>query len=151
MNRHQPVCESAQEMLHIITRLRREVELLRAERNRYYHLLTRALSTATEVKVISATSGSLVATDGPSININQHIEYINNLREGVAAQPENSPTFARVAKNTALDIIGGALKDVAKGQVKKAAEQIIELSKDLGPAIVSTAAYAFFKNVMQGG
>ncbi len=100
---------------------------------------------------IHAEAGATVATRGASINIDQHVEYITNLRDTIAAQPEDSPTFAKVAKKTALDIIGSALKDVAKGQVKKAAEQIIELGKNLGPVIVKTAAYAFFKNMMQGG
>ena len=52
-------------------------------------------------------------------------------------EPEYSPIFAKVAKKTALDIIGSALKDVAKGQVKEAAKQIYELGKDLGPVIVN--------------
>ena len=69
----------------------------------------------------------------------------------VAAQPEDSPTFAETAEKTALDIVGSALKDVAKGQVKEAAKQICELGKDLGPVTLDTAAYAFFKNMMQGG
>jgi len=98
---------------------------------------------------IHAEAGANVATRGASINI----EYINNaidLQKTIALQPENSPTFAKVAKKTALDIIGGALKDVAKGQVKKAAEQLIELGKDLGPVIVNTAAYGFFKSMILG-
>jgi hypothetical protein len=32
--------------------------------------------------------------------------------------------------------------------VKKAAKQIIELGKDLGPVIVNTAAYGFFKSCL---
>ncbi len=81
-----------------------------------------------------------------TINIDQHIEYITNLRDAVAAQPEDSPTFSKIAKRTALDLIGSALKDVAKGQVKEAAKQIYELGKELGPVIVNTAAYGFFKS-----
>ncbi|NLZ07076.1 MAG: pentapeptide repeat-containing protein [Phycisphaerae bacterium] len=85
-----------------------------------------------------------LAIAGSTINIDQHVEYITNLRDAIAALPEDSQTFAKVAKKTALGIIGDALKDVAKGQVKKAAMQICELGKELGPVIVNTAAYTFF-------
>ena len=47
-----------------------------------------------------------------------------------------------------LDVIGGAIEDFAKGQVKEAAKQVYELGKDLGPVIVNTAAYTFFKSLM---
>jgi uncharacterized protein YjbI with pentapeptide repeats len=95
--------------------------------------------------------GAYIAVYGSTINIDQHVECITKLRDAVAALPEDSPTFAQVAKKTALDLIGSALKNVAKGQVKKAAEQIIELGKVLGPVIVNTAAYAFFKSMIPGG
>ncbi len=113
------------------------------------HLQTFLLSGAVERigDNIHAEAGANVATRGASI----HIEYISNiidLQKAVAEQPEDSETFAKVAKKTALDIIGGALKDIAKGQVKKAAEQIIELGKDLGPVILNTAAYAFFRDCL---
>jgi len=128
-----------------------QVGLLTAERDRYYQLLTTALCTPKEVKLINAGPRSIVATDGSAINIDQHVEYITNLRDAVAALREDSPTFAKVAKNTALDIIGGVLKDIAKGEVKKAAGQIIELGKELGPLILDTAAHAFFRNIMMHG
>ena len=47
-----------------------------------------------------------------------------------------------------MDIIGDAIKDIAKGQVKEAAKQIVELGKDLGPIVAKTAAYAFFKSML---
>ena len=66
--------------------------------------------------------------------------------------PKTNPTFRKVAKKAgALDIITGAAKEFARGQVKEAVKQIYELGKDLGPVIVQTAAYAFFRNMMQGG
>ncbi len=89
-----------------------------------------------------------LAIGGSTLNVDQHIEYITSLRDTIATQPEDSPTFAEVAKKTALDTIGSALKDVAKGQVKEAAKQIYELGKDLGPVIVNTAAYGFFKSYL---
>ena len=101
-----------------------------------------------QAKLTIIESGAIVALDGSTINIDQHVENITNLRDTVAALPEDSPTFSKVAKKTALDIIGDALKDVAKGQVKKAAEQIIELGKDLGPVVVNTAAYAFLRSFL---
>jgi len=62
-------------------------------------------------------------------------------------EPEESESFTKVAKKTALDIVGDAIKDIAKGQVKEAAKEIIELGRDLGPIIAKTAAYAFFKSM----
>jgi len=66
------------------------------------------------------------------------------------AEAEESKTFAGVARKTVLDIVGEAIKDIAKGQVKKAAKQIIELGKDLGPLFLkmAPAAYAFFKSML---
>jgi len=87
-----------------------------------------------------------VATDGSTINIQQHIHNALELQKAIADEPEES--FAKVAKKTALDIIGEAIKDIARGQVKEAAKEIIELGKDLGPIIVKTAAYGFFKSML---
>jgi hypothetical protein len=70
------------------------------------------------------------------------------LQKAIAKEPEDSKNFAKVAKRKALDIIGSVIEDVAKGQVKEAAKQIIELGKDLGPIIVKTAAYGFFKSML---
>ncbi|MDI6450521.1 pentapeptide repeat-containing protein [Anaerobaca lacustris] len=127
-------------------RLRR----LEGEKDRLYDLLELAIDKA-GTKLLVAGPGAVVATDGSTINIDQHVENITNLRDTVAALPEDSPAFAKVAKKTALGIIGDALKDVAKGQVMEAAKQIYELGKDLGPAIVNTAAYAYFRSHMPGG
>jgi hypothetical protein len=125
------------------TRLRQ----LEGEKNRLYDLLGRAIDKA-GTRLIEAGPGTIVAMDSASISIDQHVEYITNLRDAVAALPEDSPTFAKVAKKTTLDIIGSALKDVAKGQIKEAAKQVYELGKDLGPVIVNTAAYGFFKSCL---
>jgi len=110
---------------------------------------TRTEESGSDAKTINIGNLTVIMPGGnATINIEQHTEYITTLRDAVAAQPENSPTFATVAKKTALDIIGSALKDVAKGQVTEAAKQIYELGKDLGPVIVNTAAYAFLKSYL---
>jgi len=109
--------------------------------------MTRREETGSATTTINIQNSTVIMADGnTTINIDQHIEYITNLHNTVAMQPENSPTFAKVAKKTALDIIESTLKDVAKGQVREAAKQIYELGKDLGPVIVNTAAYGFFRN-----
>ena len=74
------------------------------------------------------------------------ITYARELQKVVIKEPKKS--FTKVAKKKALDVIGGVIEDIAKGQVKEAAEQIIELGKDLGPIIAKTAAYAFFKSML---
>ncbi|MBA7712209.1 hypothetical protein ES703_121180 [subsurface metagenome] len=129
-----------------------EVKLkqLESERDRYYQLLARALDTPKEVKLITAGPGAIVATDGSTINIQQHIHNALELQKIIAGEPEESRSFAKVAKKTALDIIGDAIKDIAKGQAKEAAKQIIELGKDLGPLFLkmAPAAYAFFKSML---
>ncbi len=127
-----------------------EVKLkqLESERDRYYELLARALDAPKQVKLITAGPGAIVATDGSTVNIQQHIHNALELQKAIAEEPEKSKNFASVAKKAALDIIGEAIKDIAKGQVKKAAKQIIELGKDLGPLIVKTAAYGFFKSML---
>jgi hypothetical protein len=109
--------------------------------------MTRREETGSAATTINIQNSTVIMADGnATINIDQHIEYITNLRDAVATQPETSPTFAKVAKKTALDIIESTLKDVAKGQVREAATQIYELGKDLGPVIFNTAAYGFFRN-----
>ncbi len=105
--------------------------------------------TGARLSVNIQNSTVIMANGDATVHIDQHAEYttkITNVRDVIAAQPEDSPTFAKVAKKTALDIIGGAMKDLAKGQVKEAAKQICDLAKDLGPLLTQTVAYGFFKN-----
>jgi kynureninase len=127
-----------------------KVKQLESERDRLYQLVARAVDTPKEVKLITAGPGAIVATDGSTINIQQHIHNALELQKAIVAEPEESESFAKVAKKTALDIIGEAMKDIAKGQVKEAAKQIIELGKDLGPLFVKMApiAYEFFKGMV---
>ena len=110
-----------------------------------YELLRQAIDKAGTM-LITAGPGSIVATDGSTVNVEQHIHNAVELQRVIEEQAEDSETFAKVAKRTALDIVGDALKDFGKGQVKEAAKQIVELGKDLGPVIANTAAYAFFKS-----
>ena len=120
---------------------------LESERDRYWEVIKSAFDKPREVKLIAAGPGAIVATDGSTINIQQHIHNALELQKAIVQEPEESESFAKVAKKTALDIIGGAIKDIAKGQVKEAAKQIVELGKDLGPIIARTAAYAFFSDI----
>jgi len=122
---------------------------LEAEKDRLYDLLGQAID-KDSVKLITAGPGAIVATDGSTVNIQQHIHNALELQKTIAGEPEESESFTKVAKKTALDIIGGAIKDIAKGQVKEAAKQIIELGKDLGPLLVKVApmAYKFFENMV---
>ncbi len=126
-----------------------KIKQLESERDRYCQLLARAIDAPRDVKLITAGPGAIVATDGSTINIQQHIHNAIKLQEAIAKEPEDSESFARVTKRKALDIIGGVVGDIAKGQVVEAAKQIVELGKDLGPIIVKTAAYAFFKSMLQ--
>jgi hypothetical protein len=123
------------------------VQRLEAEKDRLYELLGQAIDKA-GMKLITAGPGSIVATDGSTVNVEQHIHNAVELQRVIGKQAEESETFAKVAKKTALGIVGDALKDVAKGQVKEAAKRIVELGKDLGPVIVNTGAYAFFRSYL---
>ena len=133
--------------------VRKEYEIklrqLESERDRYYQLLARALDAPKEVKLINAAPGSIVATDGSTVSVKQHIHNALELQKAIADEPQASKSFAKVAKKTALNILGEAIEDIAKGQVKEAAKQIIELGKDLGPLFIemAPAAYEFFKNM----
>lgn len=120
------------------------ISRLEDEKDRLYNLLGQAIDKAGDVRLIT---GSIIAMDNATINIEQHIHNALELQKAIADEPEESKGFAKVAKKTALDIIGGAIKDIAKGQVKEAAKEIIELGKDLGPIIAKTAAYAFFSSM----
>jgi hypothetical protein len=126
-----------------------KISRLEADRDRLYDLLGRAIDKAGDVKLIAAEPGAIVATDGSTVSVEQHIHNALELQKAIVGEPETSESFAKVAKNTALDIFGNVIKDVAKGQVKEAAKQIIELGKDLGPLFVrmAPAAYEFFKNI----
>jgi hypothetical protein len=120
-----------------------------SERDRYYQLLAHALDAPKQFKLINAAPGSIVATDGSTVSVEQHIHNALELQKTIADEPEESESFAKMAKKTALDIVGEAIKDVAKGQVKEAAKQSIKLGKDLGPLFVkmAPAAYEFFKSM----
>jgi hypothetical protein len=124
----------------------KRINHLEAEKDRLYGLLGQAIDKA-GMKLINAGPGAIVATDGSTINVTQYIDNAIKLQKTIANEPEESKSFAKIAKKTALDIIGEAIKDIAKGQVKEAAKQIVELGKDLGPIIAKTAAYTFFKNM----
>jgi len=124
-----------------------KIKQLESERDRYWEAIRHALDKPREVKLITAGPGAIVATDGSTINIQQHIHNALELQRAIAEEPGDSESFAKVAKKTALDIIGGAIKDIAKGQIKTAVKQIIELGKDLGPIVVKTASYAFFSSI----
>ena len=122
---------------------------LESERDRYYQLLAHALDAPKEVKLINAAPGSIVSTDGSTVSVEQHIHNALELQKAITDEPEESESFSKVAKKAALDIVSEVIKDVAKGQVKEAARQILELGKDLGPLFVrmAPAAYEFFKNI----
>ena len=122
-----------------------KIAMLEAERDRYYRLVARALDAPREAKLTIVESGAIAAINGSTVSIEQHIRYATELQRAIA----DDETLSKVAKRKALGVIGGALQDFAKGQVKKAAEQIIELAKDLGPVIVNTAAYAFFRDCLR--
>lgn len=124
-----------------------KIRKLEDDKERLYQLLGLAIDKGGDVKLITAGPGAIVATDASTVNIQQHIHNALELQKAISEEPEKSKSFAKVAKKTALDIIGGAIKDIAKGQVKEAAKQIIELGKDLGPVIAKTAAYAFFSSM----
>lgn len=139
----EPALEAVQKEYEI------KLRQLESERDRYYQLLAHALDAPKEVKLINAAPGSIVATDGSTVSVEQHIHNALELQKAIVDEPKESENFAKVAKKAALDIIGGVIKDIAKGQVKEAAKQIIELGKDLGPLFVrmAPAAYVFFRNI----
>lgn len=120
---------------------------IEAEKDRLYDLLGRAIDKA-GTRLIETGPGAVVAMDNATVSIEQHIHHAVELQKAITEQPENSEAFGTVAKRKALDVIGSAIQDFAKGQVKEAAKQIYGLGKDLGPVIVNTAAYAFFKNCL---
>jgi uncharacterized protein YjbI with pentapeptide repeats len=125
-------------------------ELAAADRDQLHQDLRRAINQAGP-KLLVAGGDIIHAEDNATISIDQHVEYIANLRDAVAALPDDSPTFGKVAKKTALDIIGGLLKKAAEGQMKEAAKQLYELGKEFGPVVLSSAAYAALKSMMPGG
>jgi hypothetical protein len=125
-----------------------KIKLLESERDRYYQLVSRALDAPKEAKLTIVEAGGIAAIDGSTINVEQHINNALELQKAIAAEPEGSESFGKVAKRAALDVIGGAIKDIAKGQMKAAAKAIIELGKDLGPVIAKTTAYGLFKSML---
>jgi len=125
-----------------------KIQQLEGERDRWYQLAARAIDTPKEIKLIIAGPSSIVSVEGVTFNIEQHVRNAIELQKAIAEQGEDSETFAKVAKKTALSIVGDVLRDLAKGQVKEAAKRVIELGKELGPAVANTAAYAFFKGFL---
>lgn len=98
------------------------------------------------VNLIEAHPGSYVANNGSTINIQQHFGYALELHRMILDAPKE--TISETARKTALNLVGDAMKDIAKGQVKEAAKQIVELGKDVLPLVAQTAAYGFFKSML---
>jgi hypothetical protein len=120
------------------------IKRLENDKEKLYTLLGRAID-KTGVKLIEAKDNSVVINES-IINIEQHINYALELQRIIEEAPKEN--FSKIAKRTALDLIGDAIKDIAKGQIKEAAKQIFELSKDIGPLIINTTAYTFFKSIL---
>ena len=76
-----------------------------------------------------------------------HTEELDGsvLQKAIEDAPDE--TFGKVAKKTALNLVGDCIKDIAKGKIKEAAKEIVALGVDLGPVIAKTAAYAFFSQL----
>lgn len=103
------------------------------------------------INIINAPKAKYLAIDGSTLNIQETSNYhAFELNKAIEQEPEESESFKKIAKKAALDIVGNVIKDIAKGQVKEAAKQIIKLGKDLGPLFVKMApiAYEFFKNIV---
>jgi hypothetical protein len=80
------------------------------------------------------------------IKVEQAIEHLEELEKIVEEQPEEKVGAA--VKRKGLEVIHDALKDVAKRQLTEAAKKIWELGKEVGPVIISTQAFNFFKNML---
>jgi len=110
-------------------------------------LVARKLDRPNTVNLIEAKPGSFVAVDGSTISIVQCVGHLEAIEPAIKDAPKES--LGNVARRTALDIVGGALKDAAKGEVKKAATGIIKLGAELGPGILKaagvSAAMEFFR------
>lgn len=123
-----------------------KIKELEGERNRLYGLIELKMDQPDKINLIDAQPGSFVANDGSSINIEQYVNHLENIERDIKEAPQEK--LSDTVKRTALDIVGEALKDVAKGQVKEAAKQIVKLGKDIVPFIIDTAAYGFFKGLL---
>ncbi|HUW31845.1 MAG TPA: hypothetical protein VM223_09560, partial [Planctomycetota bacterium] len=124
---------------------------LAEERDNLLKLVARAIDAPKDLKLINAPKSRgpiIIAGDGSAIDLSQHIYHVEGIREAIQKAPPEA--FGKVAKDTALDIVGGALKDIAKGQMKDAAKAIVDLGIELGPSVLNTAAYAFFKSLFGG-
>lgn len=118
---------------------------MESDKDRLYELLSKAIDKGGTRYI----TGDVVAMDNATVNIEQHISYVMELQKAITARPEDDrETFGKVAKQTALDIVGEATKDIAKGQIKKAAREIVKLGAELGPVITKTGAIAFFKGII---
>ena len=136
--------EKAHELLTV--KYETKIKQLEGERNRLYRLIERKMDQPDKINLIEAQPGSFVANDGSSIIIEQYVNHLVNIGRDIREAPKKN--LSDTVKRTALDIVGEALKDVAKGQVKGAAQKIVELGKDIVPFIVDTAAYGFFKGLL---
>jgi len=122
-----------------------KIDALQKDKERLYKLLGKAIDKGGTRYI----TGEIVAMDNVTVNLEQHISQVMNLQRIIAEYPEDDKkTFGVVAKQAALEIVGEAAKDIAKGQVTKAAKEIVELCKALGPLIAKSGAYAFFKSMI---
>lgn len=78
-----------------------------------------------------AGPNSIIAEGGSNVTISEHIHNGVDLQKLIGELPEEDESFAKATRTTALNIVGDTLKDMAKGQFKEGAKQIVQLGKDL--------------------
>jgi uncharacterized protein YjbI with pentapeptide repeats len=122
-----------------------KIRELEAQKQVLCQLIAEKLDSPQKIYLTNAQPGSLVAIDGSSINIEEYIHHLEEIEKAIEDIPPE--TLTEIAKRTALDIVSGALKDLAKGKVKEAAERIYQLGLQVVPSIVNTPAYEVFKNL----
>jgi tetratricopeptide (TPR) repeat protein len=118
---------------------------LRAQRDILQGLIIRAIDRPSKVSLNLAQSGGMIAHEGSSINIEQSLNHLEELEKAIEAAP--AQTFSEIVKQEAKKIVGDAIRDVAKGQVKEAAEKVVTLSTKLGP-IVTPSVLEYFRSFL---
>ncbi|MBL7154202.1 MAG: pentapeptide repeat-containing protein [Phycisphaerae bacterium] len=127
-------------------------QVLENERVRARFLATTGLRIGGNV---SAGPNAVVIIGSQKISIEQCRQHAEELKQAIATEPakskhfgKNTKKYGKLTKKKVLDLVGGALEDFGKKQITEVAKTIVELGKDLGPVVVKTAAYAFFRSLM---
>lgn len=118
---------------------------LSARYDQLFSLVAGSINAPAPINIGSSSTVAIGPGSSITINTEEYIQHLEEIEQAIKEAPPQDLT--ETARREALDIVNGTFKDVAKGKAKEVTEAIIQLGIRIGPSLVNTPAYEFFKNL----